>query len=108
MAGQCCGCGDLGGRANDAQGPMNLCDIIRYQQGVQMPNVLIRDIPQEDLELLDEQARRAGLSRADFLRRQLQQQARRSATPVVVEDLEVMTQLLQGLGEDDVIADAWS
>ena len=72
-----------------------------------MPDVLIRDIPQEDLELLDEQARRAGLSRADFLRRQLQQQARRCATPVAVEDLEVMAQMLQDLGDDDVMADAW-
>lgn len=73
-----------------------------------MPNVLIRDIPQEDLELLDEQARRAGLSRADFLRRQLQQQARRSSVPVAVEDLEVMTQMLQDLGDDEVMAEAWS
>ncbi len=72
-----------------------------------MPNVLIRDVPQEDLELLDEQARRAGLSRADFLRRQLQQQARRSSAPVAVEDLEAMTQLLQDLGDDEVMADAW-
>ena len=87
---------------------MKVCDIIRYQQGVEMPNVLIRDIPQEDLELLDEQARRVGLSRADFLRRHLQQQARRCVTPVAVEDLEAMTRLLQDLGEDDVMADAWS
>jgi len=73
-----------------------------------MPNVLIRDISQEDLELLDEQARRAGLSRADFLRRELQQQARRCSAPVAVEDLEVMTQLLQDLGDDEVMSDAWS
>lgn len=73
-----------------------------------MPNVLIRDIPQEDLDLLDEQARRAGLSRADFLRRQLQQRARRCSAPVAVEDLEVMTQLLQDLGDDEVMEDAWS
>ena len=72
-----------------------------------MPNVLIRDIPQEDLELLDEQARRAGLSRADFLRRQLQQQARRCARSVAVEELEVIAQMLQYLGDDDVMADAW-
>ena len=73
-----------------------------------MPNVLIRDISQEDLELLYEQARRAGLSRADFLRRELQQQARRCSAPVAVEDLEVMTQLLQDLGDDEVMSDAWS
>lgn len=73
-----------------------------------MPNVLIRDISQEDLELLDEQARRAGLSRSDFLRRQLQQQARRCAEPVAVEDLEAIAQLLQDLGDDEVMAAAWS
>lgn len=73
-----------------------------------MPNVLIRDIPQEDLDLLDEQARRAGLSRVDFLRRQLQQQARRCSAPVAVEDLEAITQLLQDLGDDEVMEDAWS
>ncbi|MEJ7755849.1 MAG: ribbon-helix-helix domain-containing protein [Nocardioidaceae bacterium] len=39
-----------------------------------MPDVLIRNFPAEDLALLDEHAARLGLSRTEFLRRQLHQE----------------------------------
>ena len=38
-----------------------------------MPDVLIRNFPAEDLALLDEHAARFGISRAEYLRRHLQQ-----------------------------------
>jgi len=41
-----------------------------------MPDVLIRNVPAEHLALLDEHAARYGISRAEYLRRQLQQEAR--------------------------------
>ena len=45
-----------------------------YHSGGEMPDVLIRNFSADDLELLDKQARRLGLSRSEFLRRQLHQE----------------------------------
>ena len=73
-----------------------------------MPDVLIRNFPAEDLELLDEQARRVGLSRTEYLRRQLHREARRSETAVTVDDLSAFTGLLPDLADADVMRDAWS
>ena len=53
-------------------------DIVGYQQEVGMPNVLIRDISQEDLELLDEQARRAPTSCGESSSSRLADAQRRS------------------------------
>ena len=73
-----------------------------------MPDVLIRNIPAEDLERLDEQARRYGLSRSDFLRRQLHQQAQRSANSVTVSGLNAMSDLLIDLEDPTIMDQAWS
>ena len=73
-----------------------------------MPDILIRNIPAEDLERLDEQARRSGLSRTDFLRRQLHLQARRSDDSVTVSDLNAMSDLLNDLNDPTVMNEAWS
>lgn len=73
-----------------------------------MPDVLIRNIPAADLERLDEQARRYGLSRTDFLRRQLHQQASRSLDSVAVSDLTTMSELLADLADPTVMGEAWS
>ncbi|MHB8184591.1 MAG: type II toxin-antitoxin system VapB family antitoxin [Dermatophilaceae bacterium] len=47
-----------------------------------MPDVLIRNFPAEDLALLDQLAARLGISRTEYLRRRLQQEARRAVTTV--------------------------
>jgi hypothetical protein len=73
-----------------------------------MPDILIRNIPAADLERLDEQARRYGLSRTDFLRRQLHQQAYRSLDSVAVSDLSAMSELLADLADPTVMDEAWS
>lgn len=73
-----------------------------------MPNVLIREIPTEDLEALDAQARQLGLSRADFLRRHLHQQAQRVEREVTAEDLHSMSALLADLADENVMREAWS
>lgn len=73
-----------------------------------MPDVLIRNIPAADLKRLDEQARRHGLSRTDFLRRQLHQQALRSLDSVAVSDLSTMSDLLADLADPTVMDEAWS
>lgn len=73
-----------------------------------MPDVLIRNTPAADLERLDEQAKRQGLSRTDFLRRQLHQQAGRSLDTVAASDLGAMSELLADLADPTVMDEAWS
>ncbi len=73
-----------------------------------MPDVLIRDLPVEDLDLLDEQARRLGLSRVEYLRRQLHQTARRLDSEVSVADLSGLAGIIGDLGDESVMGQAWS
>lgn len=73
-----------------------------------MPDVLIRNVSAEDLTAIDEQARRVGLSRPEYLRRQLHREARRLTTPVTAADLTALAELVPDLADDAVMADAWS
>lgn len=73
-----------------------------------MPDLLIRDFPSEDLDLLDEQAKRLGLSRVEYLRRQLHQTARRLDSQVTVASLSMLADLIGDLGDESVMAQAWS
>lgn len=72
-----------------------------------MPDVLIRNFPAEDLALLDEQAARFGISRAEYLRRHLQQEARRTVTPVTAADLVAFSHDFPDLADAEVMTDAW-
>lgn len=73
-----------------------------------MPDLLIRDFPADDLSLLDGQARRLGLSRAEYLRRQLHLTARRFDSPVAAADLAGLSDLIGDLGDESVMDQAWS
>ena len=73
-----------------------------------MPDLLIRDFPAEDLELLDDQARKLGLSRAEFLRRHLHEAARRTAVSVTHEDLAALGGLVLDLDDPSAMGQAWS
>lgn len=73
-----------------------------------MPDVLIRDFPAEDLALLDAHAARLGISRSEFLRRKLHQEARRTATTVTRHDLTRLSETAADLADEAVISDAWS
>ena len=73
-----------------------------------MTDLLLRDFPADDLALLDEQARRLGLSRAEYLRRQLHQMARRFDAEVTVTDLARLSGLVADLDNEAVIDQAWS
>ena len=73
-----------------------------------MPDVLIRNFPAEDLALLDEQARRLGLSRAAHLRRELQQAARRTRRRVTLEDMRDLADAASDLADPEVMRDAWA
>ena len=73
-----------------------------------MPDVLIRNFPAEDLHLLDEQAARLGISRSEYLRRQLHREAHRTVGPVTVGDLQALGSLVADLADDVGMSDAWS
>jgi hypothetical protein len=73
-----------------------------------MSDVLIRNFPAEDLALLDAHAARLGISRTEFLRRQLQQEARRTVTTVSAADLVRFSQDFPDLADDEVMRGAWS
>ena len=74
-----------------------------------MTDVLIRNVPDDDLARIDEQASRLGLSRGEFLRRQISQTAARgSGVAVTLEDLRRAAVLSQDLLDEDVMRDAWS
>ena len=53
-------------------------------------------------------AARLGISRTEFLRRQLQQEARRTVTAVSTADLVRFAQDFPDLADDEVMRGAWS
>jgi hypothetical protein len=73
-----------------------------------MIDILIRDVPEDDLSRIDQQAARLGLSRTEYLRRQIAQMAGWKVHTVSVEDLRRAAELSRDLLDDDVMRDAWS
>ncbi len=73
-----------------------------------MPDILIRDVPQDVLVAIDSHAARLGLSRSEYLCRLLAQDARRSAVKVTLEDLQWVTGTFGDLTDSKVVHQAWS
>lgn len=73
-----------------------------------MPDVLIRDVPEDVLAAIDAHAARLGLSRNEFVRRQLRQVAQRSASSVTAGDLQRFASTFSDLADPDVMAQAWT
>jgi hypothetical protein len=73
-----------------------------------VPDVLIRDVPAEDLARIDAHASRLGSSRTEYLRRRLHQDAARPSAPVTVEDLQAFSARFGDLDDPDVRRRAWS
>jgi Ribbon-helix-helix protein, copG family len=72
-----------------------------------VPDLLIRDVPAEDVARIDAHAARLGLSRTEYLRRRLHQDAARPATPVTVADLRAFGARFGDLGDPEVMRQAW-
>ncbi len=72
-----------------------------------MSDVLIRDIPEDVLAALDVLAARAGLSRSEYIRRRLAQDARTARVPVTVEDLRRFADTFGDLDDTELMARAW-
>ncbi|HST46746.1 antitoxin [Jatrophihabitans sp.] len=73
-----------------------------------MPDILIRDVPEEVLAAVDSHAATLGLSRNEYLRRQLAQDAHRSAVRVTMADLQWFTDTFGDLTDPEVMRQAWS
>ena len=74
-----------------------------------MSDVLIRDVPDEDLERIDAEASRLGLSRSAYLRREMHRIARHRTVPeATLDDLRRSRAAMSDLGDEEVMRQAWS
>ena len=71
-----------------------------------MTDVLVRDVPDDVIAALEARASRLGLSRSEFLRRRLAQEAVPQAT-VSVQDLQAFAQDFADLDDPEVMKGAW-
>jgi Antitoxin FitA-like, ribbon-helix-helix len=72
-----------------------------------MADVLIRDVPEDVVAALDAHAGRLGLSRSEYVRRRLAQDAAMPCSSVSVEDLARFADVFGDLADPDVMARAW-
>ena len=72
-----------------------------------MTDVLIRDVPDEVVAALDAHAGRLGLSRSEYVRRRLAQDAAISGSRVSVSDLDRFADVFRDLADADVMSQAW-
>ncbi len=72
-----------------------------------MTDVLIRDVPDDVVSAIDAQAKRLGLSRTEYLRRQMQRVASTSDEPVTVESLRQFAETFADLADPEVMGGAW-
>lgn len=73
-----------------------------------MPDVLIRDLPDDVLAAIDAKARRVGLSRTEYIRRTLSRERGDASADVTVNDLAVFAETFADLADADVMRQAWS
>lgn len=72
-----------------------------------MSDVLIRDVPDDVLAAIDARAAEMGLSRVEYIRRRLAQDARIVPLRVTPEDLVRLGDTLAGLADEQVMNEAW-
>lgn len=73
-----------------------------------MPDVLIRDLPDDVLAAIDARARRLGVSRSEYIRRTLSRERDVSSSGMSVEDLKRFSDTFVDLADADVMRQAWS
>src|ERR1700760_2205277 len=83
-------------------------DIIRYHcWEARMTDMLIRDVPDDVIAALEAHARRLGLSRTEYVRRRLAQDAVVYGSPVSTGDLTRFAETFGDLADPDVMSQAW-
>lgn len=73
-----------------------------------MTDILIRGLSDDAVAAIEANAKRAGLSRAEYLRRTLEREHHISADDVTVESLARFCETFADLGDADVMRAAWS
>jgi Antitoxin FitA-like, ribbon-helix-helix len=71
-------------------------------------DILIRDLSDEVVAAIDAKARRAGLSRTEYIRRSLTREATDTSAAVTVDDLERFSTVFADLADEEIMARAWS
>ena len=72
-----------------------------------MTDMLIRDVPDDVVAAVDARASRMVLSRSEYVRRRLAQDAATAGTAVSVQDLIRFTDLFGDLDDPEVMSQAW-
>jgi plasmid stability protein len=72
-----------------------------------MVDVLIRDLPEDVVAAIDAQAARLGLSRNEYVRRELSQLRQRQGPALVADDLRRFADTFKDLADPEVIDQAW-
>lgn len=73
-----------------------------------MADLFIRGVPEEVLAAIDRKARRAGISRSEFLHQALLREGADESTTLTVDDLKRFSDRFADLADVDVMRDAWS
>ncbi len=72
-----------------------------------MPDILIRDVPDDVVAAIDAKAQRAGLSRTEYLRRALSRERAEDTAQVTVQDLASFARTFGDLADEEVMDRAW-
>ena len=72
-----------------------------------MTDILVRDVPEEVIAALDSRASRLGLSRSEYLRRRLAQEAVSASQPVTVKHLATFAETFADLADAEIMKGAW-
>lgn len=72
-----------------------------------MSDLLIRDVPDDVLAGLDARAASLGLSRVEYVRRRLSQDARVAHVAVTRDDVQRLSQAISGLADEQLMRQAW-
>jgi hypothetical protein len=70
-------------------------------------DLLIRDVPDDVVAAIEAKAKRLGLSRTEYLRRQMARVATSGGVEVTVESLRQFAATFADLGDPDVMRGAW-
>jgi plasmid stability protein len=72
-----------------------------------MTDMLIRDVPDDLVAAVDARASRLGLSRSEYVRRQLAQDAAQADTAVSTQDLARFAKVFSDLDDPNITSQAW-
>ena len=73
-----------------------------------MPDILIRDVPEDVIGLLEQKARQQGLSRTEYLRRMLVRESTVRGSDATVEDWRAFAERHADLDDPELMRQAWT